>query len=35
MAAQDNAMRTNYIKEKIDMTQKNKNFRLCGEKMKQ
>ena len=32
MAAQDNAMRTNHIKVKIDNMQQNRKYRLCGDK---
>ena len=31
-AAQNNAIRTNYVKEKIDKTQQNSKCRLCGDK---
>ena len=31
-AAQDNAIRTNYIKAKIDRTQQNSKCRMCGER---
>ena len=32
IATQNNAIRTNYIKAKIDSTQQNSKYRLCGEK---
>ena len=32
IAAQNNAIRTNYIKAKIDKTQQNSKCRMCGEK---
>jgi len=32
IAAQDNAIRTNYIKAKIDKTQRNSKCRMCGDK---
>ena len=32
IAAQDNAMRTNHIKAKIDKTQQNSKCRLCGDR---
>ena len=32
MAAQNNAIRTNYVKAKIDKTQQNSKCSLCGER---
>ena len=32
IAAQDNVMRTNYIKAKIDKTQQNSKCRMCGDR---
>ena len=32
IAAQNNAIRTNYVKAKIDETQDNSKFRLCGDR---
>ena len=32
MAAQNNAIRINYIKPRIDKTQKNSRYRLCGDR---
>ena len=32
IAAQDNAIRTNHIKARIDKTQQNSKCRLCGER---
>ena len=34
IAAQINAIRTNYVKAKINKTQQNSNFRLCGDRDK-
>ena len=34
IAAQNNAIRTNYIKVKTDYTQKNSKYRLCGDRDK-
>ena len=33
IAAQNNALRTNYVTAKIDMTQQNSKYRLCGDEM--
>ena len=32
MAAQNNAIRTNYVKAKIDKTQQNSKYRFCGDR---
>ena len=32
MAAQNSAIRTNHIKARIDKTQQNSKFRLCGDR---
>ena len=32
IAAQDNAIRTNHIKARIDKTQQSSKFRLCGDR---
>ena len=34
IVAQNNALKTNYVRSKIDNTQKNIRFRLCAEEMK-
>ena len=34
IAAQNNVLRTNYVKAKIDMTQQNSRYRLCDDRDK-
>ena len=34
IAAQSNTIRTNYIKSRIDKTQQNSKYRICGERDK-